>query len=258
MVSRQQIKRIRSLHLKKFRDELKLYLAEGLKLVEEVIINQPQNIEKILFTTKMSELFEKEFNLNAIDKVEISEADFQRISTVRTPQGILAVLKKPQAHISVPTIPDSLILALDRISNPGNLGTIIRLADWFGITDIICSPDTVECYNPKVVQATMGALFRMNLIYTPLEDFFLTAKKNSSIVVYGTSLMGSNIYKTQLQLPAIIVLGNEATGISKNVGSMIDHHLMIPNFSHAAEKSESLNVSVAAAIVCSEFRRQSG
>jgi TrmH family RNA methyltransferase len=258
MLSRQQIKFIRSLHQKKYRDESGRYLVEGLKMVKEAIQNQPQNIDRVVISSEIREQINLDSVISAVEKIEINRAEFEKLSSLKTPSGILAVIKKTIE--TIPSISDlkDITLMLDQVSDPGNLGTIIRMADWFGIRHIICSPDTVECYNPKVAQASMGALFRVTISYTPLEDFLLTAKQGKQISVYGTSLAGSDLYKMPLQTPALIVLGNETKGLSKTMEALVDNILHIPNFNKAPEKSESLNVSIAAAIVCSEFRRKLG
>jgi TrmH family RNA methyltransferase len=147
-----------------------------------------------------------------------------------------------------------LILVLDTIRDPGKLGTIIRLADWFGIGNIFCSDETVECFNPKVVQATMGAILRVNIHYTSLKELLLNLR-SAGYTIYGSTLNGENIYTKRLKTPAAIILGNETRGISPDLIPMIEECILIPNFSTSVNRSESLNVSIAAAIICSEFSR---
>ncbi len=256
MLSKQDLKFIRSLHLKKFRDESMMYIAEGLKVVKEAILNQPQNIEQIIVSSKITRQVEEAAFIPQTKMIEVSPAEFERLSALKNPQGILAIIKKSKETLPSPSDLEDIAIILDQVSDPGNLGTIIRLADWFGIQHIICSPDTVECYNPKVVQASMGALFRMNISYTQLPEFLINSRNNGPIKVYGTSLDGTNIYNAQLKTPAFVLLGNEANGLSRELADLTDINLLIPNYSNTMEKTESLNVSLAAAIVCSEFRRQ--
>jgi RNA methyltransferase, TrmH family len=258
MLPKKDLKFIRSLHQKKFRDENKMYIAEGLKIVNEAILNQSQSIDQVIVSSSLSVEFKEKIAMSQVKVVEVSSAEFERLSTLRSPQGILAVLKQIEKKLPSPEEINDIVIILDQVSDPGNLGTLIRLADWFGIRHIICSADTVECYNPKVVQASMGALFRMNIVYTELSDFLTSCRKTARIKTYGTSLEGQNIYSTKLLTPALILFGNETNGISKELADTTDTNLLIPTYSQTAEKTESLNVSIAAAIVCSEFRRQAG
>jgi RNA methyltransferase, TrmH family len=258
MLSKHDLKFIRSLHLKKFRDESGMYIAEGLKIVQEAVTTQIKNIDQVFVSSKLAGQFEQLLPANHLKITEVSQAEYERISALKNPQGILALMKKTAMSLPSPEDFSDISLVLDQLSDPGNLGTIIRLADWFGIRHIICSEDSVECYNPKVVQSAMGALFRMNILYTRLTDFLATSRNNVQLKVYGTTLEGQNLFKTKLQKPAFIILGNEANGVSKKLSDMVDTNLLIPTYSLRAEKTESLNVSIAAAIVCSEFRRQTG
>jgi RNA methyltransferase, TrmH family len=257
VISKPQIKYIRSLQQKKYRIDLNHYVIEGLKMVLEAMHQIPHDIEFICLTTKYLEQVNLEnYSLN-IRLIETSDEDFKKISNLSTPQEILAVLKIPGNTHSPSVQIDDLCIALDGIRDPGNLGTIIRLADWFGIRQIVCSTDTVDCYNPKVVQATMGAILRLNVIYADLPAWIVDLKRIKEINIYCTALTGENLYTTTLKKPAIVILGNEGNGISKEVLQLADKNLFIPNHSNFPVKSESLNVSIAAAIVCSEFRRLS-
>ena len=248
MLSKNKIKLITSLSLKKFRDETGLFVAEGTKLVTdlattfhcELLISNQQRVEEV----------------KAIPADEYNVADdeqLQKISSQKHPQGVIAVFRKSTS--TAPTeqeFESQLMLALDDIQDPGNLGTIIRLADWFGIKNIFCSELSADTYGSKVVQATMGALARVNIHYLNLEDF-LSGLNN--IPVYGTFLEGKNIYSEKLSENGIIVMGNEGNGISPKIEKLVTNKLLIPNFPKNAPTSESLNVAVATAIVCSEFRR---
>jgi TrmH family RNA methyltransferase len=182
-------------------------------------------------------------------KTLVSEADLKKISALATPNTCLAVFKMPKEK---QIITSGLIVALDAVRDPGNLGTIMRLCDWFGIHQLICSKETVDIYNPKVVQATMGSIARVNVSYVDLNDFVRT----TSLPVFGTFMNGDNIYKASLPQEGVIVMGNEANGISSELEKIIKNRLTIPRFG-AIQKTESLNVATATAIVLSEFRRAS-
>ena len=239
-ISVNKIKWIRSLHQKKYRDELGLFLVEGEKLVQEALQFTPQTIEFIAHTSDF------EFNSSAIESVVISPSELARISSLRSPNKVLAVVKKSNDKIN--TDSSGLTLALDGIQDPGNFGTILRIADWFGIHDLICSKDTVEIYNPKVVQSSMGAIFRINVHYENLGDWL----KNESRPIYGALLEGENTYQESLPKDAILLMGNEGNGISKDLIPFITNPLTIPAFGQA----ESLNVAVATGILVSEFKRK--
>ena len=232
MISKNQIKYLKSLELKKFRDQHGVFVAEGPKVVNDL---------------------KSHFEL--VELLEGEDAD--RVSFLDTPQHVFAVFKKAaETPISSPY--DELMLALDDVQNPGNLGTIIRLADWFGITHILCSRGCADYYNPKVLQATMGALARVQIHEVDLPQTIqqLHQQAGADFPVYGTFLDGDNIYHSTLQPHGLIVMGNEGHGISSDVASLITHRLLIPNYPQGRETSESLNVAIATAIVCSEFRRR--
>jgi TrmH family RNA methyltransferase len=241
MVSKSQIKLITSLEQKKNRTKSGLFIVEGKKGIRE-ILNSQFELDS-LFTT--SEIFEASPSKTYL----ITEAELKKISRLKTPQSALALFKIPKGN--TPEI-KNLIVALDGIRDPGNLGTIIRLCDWFGIETLLCSNDTVDCYNPKVVQATMGSITRVAITYVDLKTIL---KKNIDQPVIGTFLKGENIYTTQLPKNGILVLGNEANGISAEVEKMVSQKLNIPRFGNS-QSTESLNVATATAILLSEFRRQ--
>lgn len=251
MLSKNKIKLIQSLDLKKFRDEHQLYIAEGNKLVED-LLQARCPIQTIVATN----LWLRD---NAIHKeieiIEATEEDLKKISHLKTAPPVIALVKIPDNQTIAAPDKDNLVLVLDAIQDPGNMGTIIRLADWFGIKEIVCSQNTVDCYNPKVVQATMGAIARIKVQYTDIESYTQKAK-NQHIPVYGTFLEGKNIYTEKLSANGIIVMGNEGKGISAGVEANVTHKILIPDFAKPGGKPESLNVSVAAAIVCSEFKRR--
>ena len=185
----------------------------------------------------------------------VSEKEMERISQLKTASTSLAVVEQP-CHMAAKSAPaTALSLALDGVQNPGNLGTIIRLADWFGVEDIYCSEDTADCFNPKVVQATMGAILRVRVHYLPLADF-LRRTRESGVEVYGTMLDGQNIYDVELAPTGVIVMGNEGRGVSRECAASFSQRLLIPAYSVAGQGSESLNVAMATGIVCAEFRRR--
>nr|WP_294925385.1 RNA methyltransferase [uncultured Flavobacterium sp.] len=242
MISKNQIKLISGLHQKKQRFANQLFFAEGIKVIQELL---QSNFElEHLFTTQ-NDFETVEFS----KRISISEQELKKISALSTPNTCLAVFKIPAEN----TIIDlGLILALDDIRDPGNLGTILRLCDWFGIQQIICSKETVDIYNPKVVQATMGSIARVNVNYVDLKSFITNAK----LPVFGTFMNGENIYQSNLPQNGIIIMGNEANGISAEIEKMVTSRLTIPRFGKL-QKTESLNVATATAIVLSEFKRNS-
>jgi TrmH family RNA methyltransferase len=240
MVSKNQIKLISSLHLKKNRIANQLFIAEGVKVIQELL--KSNFILKHLYCTEP--LFDE---VPLPLKSLISESELKKISALSTPNNCLAVFKIPA---SMPILDKGLILALDDIRDPGNLGTILRLCDWFGISQVVCSEQTVDLYNPKVVQATMGSISRVNVGYVNLKSFL----QNSSLPIFGTFMDGSNVYMEILPKEAIIIMGNEANGISPEVENTIKNRLTIPRFGDL-QLTESLNVASATAIILSEFRR---
>lgn len=243
-LSKAQIKWVRSLQQKKVRDELGLFVAEGEKCVSEL---QRTFALQLLVTPD-----------NA------TPAEIAQMSSLRTPQGVIGVFRKPTYTSDIHKVTDDpsegkgLLLALDGVQDPGNLGTIIRTCDWFGIHDLYCSRDTADCFNPKVVQATMGALARVRVHYTDLVPA-LQLLRRANTPVYGTLLNGHSLYADHaIPDPAhgIIVMGNEGNGLSPEVRALVTHPLLIPPYPMGADTSESLNVSIATAIVLAEFRRQ--
>jgi len=248
MLSKNKIKFIRSLEKKKFRNESACFLAEGNKLVADIL----PFFECECLVAKASWLA-TQGDISAKELIIVEEEDIEKASLLKTPQDVLAVFRQPQYNLDNEALKNELSLVLDGIQDPGNLGTIVRLADWFGIRRLICSPDTADIYNPKTVQASMGAIARVQVFYVSLPDWF---NKMKDIPVYGTFLEGKNIYTETLSSSGLIVMGNEGNGISPSVEKRITQKLYIPNYPPEAESTESLNVAVATAIVCSEFRRR--
>ncbi|MBK85877.1 MAG: RNA methyltransferase [Flavobacteriaceae bacterium] len=242
MLTKNQLKRIISLRQKKYRLKQQLFIAEGPKVIFE-FLNSNYELVEIFSTSQHYNQFKAKFNI-------ISEEELNKISLLTTPNKLLAIFKIPQP-LKVDT--SKLILALDEINNPGNLGTIIRLCDWFGVKDLVCSNNTVDCYNYKVVQSAMGSHIRVNISYVDLEYFL---EKSSNVI--GTFTESKNsIYETQLpSSSSVIVLGNEANGISSKIASKINMGLTIPRFG-TKKNAESLNVANSAAIILSEFKRKS-
>lgn len=245
MLSKSQISFIKSLHQKKYRKESGIFIIEGIKSITE-FINSSYQLHSLYYTTPYVSLLPK-IDTN-IKLFEVNNAELNKISTLQTPQGILALVYTPtQQSLNPKTLQNCFSLVLDDVQDPGNFGTIIRTADWFGIKNVICSPNTVEAYNPKTVQATMGSLCRVNVFYTDLNSFL----SEVNIPVFGALLNGNDIYATKWSNEGLILLGNEGHGIATNLQSKITVHVTIPRFGQA----ESLNVAVSAAIFCSELRR---
>ncbi len=250
MLSKNLIKLVRSLDMKKFRKETNLFVAEGEKLVNDLIVSGVE-CHKIIATEKSLHCIK---NRQDIEVVVTGDDELKKVSFLKTPQGILGLFKQKNNIPDVRTPKHELCLAIDDVQDPGNLGTIIRIADWFGIEHIYCSIGTVDVYNPKTVQATMGALARVNVYYVELPQYLASLEK--SVPVYGTFLNGKNIYEHSLSTNGIIVMGNEGKGIGAECEKFIDERILIPNFPAGRSTSESLNVSTATAIVCGEFRRR--
>ena len=247
-LSKNKIKYIHSLELKKIRKEERVFLAEGPKLVGDLLGHFPCR-----FLAATPSWFQEHPGIDANELVEVSQEDLSRASLLKTPQQVLAIFEQPQYTLDPEAVRSSLCLALDDVQDPGNLGTIIRLADWFGIEHIICSQNTVDVYNPKTIQATMGGIARVKVYYTALPDLMHSL---GNVPVYGTLLDGENMYEQPLSKNGIIIMGNEGNGISPEIEKLVNRKLYIPNYPAERETSESLNVAIATAIVCAEFRRQ--
>lgn len=247
-LSKNKLKIIQSLKDKKHRDQSGLFVAEGKKIIDDLL--QTCACEWLI----SDEQTLNEWTVSANTTCLVASADeLKKASLLKTPSQVIAVFRKPEIDIKEVNFSDKLSLVLDGIQDPGNLGTIIRIADWFGIDQIICSEDTADCFNPKTVQATMGALGRVTLHYTNLVDFL---KAQPKLPIYGTFLEGKNIYTESLSPTGFIVMGNEGQGIRPETAQLISHKLLIPNYPTNRATSESLNVATATAIVCSEFRRK--
>ena len=252
MLSKNKIKFIHSLSIKKNRDSLGLFCAEGEKCVEDLLSHF--KCQTLIATKEWIE--EKQFKAKEIIYITSAE-ELKPISSHKTPQPVFAVFEKSAKDLIVNDLFSQLSLVLDEVQDPGNLGTIVRIADWFGIHNIICSKNTVDIFNPKALQATMGAAARVCVHYVDLVDFLKKIlNKNPNFPIYGTFLSGENIYETPLDKNGLIVMGNEGNGICKEIENLVSQKLLIPNYPEGEKTSESLNVSVATAIVCAEFRRR--
>jgi TrmH family RNA methyltransferase len=240
MVSKSQIKLITSLQQKKYRNKTGLFLVEGLKGIFEFLHSSFELHELYTVDTALFDVSPKKI-------ISVTEAELKKISQLTTPNRALALFKIPEP---LPVKEDGLTVVLDDVRDPGNLGTIIRLCDWFGVQQLVCSLNTVDCYNPKVVQATMGSLTRVPIIYTNVVEYL----DKNSLPIYGAVMNGDNIYKSTLTEKAVLVVGNEANGVSKEVENLINKKITIPRFG-ALQQTESLNVATATAILLSEFKR---
>ena len=249
-LSKNRIKYIHSLEIKKHRDANQVFVAEGPKLVGELLGHFPC---QLLVAT--SDWMDQQHTPPVCDEfIEVSEEELVRASFLKSPQQVMAVFHQRKEAFPTDAAKHNLCLALDGVQDPGNLGTILRLADWFGIRHILCSPDTADVYNPKTVQATMGSLARVSVHYTDLQEFIRHLPTN--IPIYGTFLDGDNIYSHPLSANGMIIMGNEGKGIRKEIESLVTRKLYIPAYPTERGNSESLNVAIATAIVCAEFRRQ--
>lgn len=236
MISKNQLKAVRQLEMKKYRTREGLFVAEGPKVVGDLL--RCGFRPAMLFATA---------EWNGGDAQLVTDDELRKLSFLQHPQQVLAVFPIPDVQPAAQK--SQLALVLDGVQDPGNLGTIIRIADWFGISTIFCSEDTADAWNPKVVQATMGSIARVQIVYCDLQQLL----KDTTLPVYGTLLDGNNIYEQELKPEGYIVMGNEGNGISAPIRQLVTHRLLIPSFRPGAE---SLNVAIATAITCSEFRRR--
>ncbi len=254
MLTKNRIREIVALADKKGRLETGLFMAEGKKIITD-LLNSTVAVEFIYTTANFTQDFTTLCPGKDVEITEVSETEIGKISQMKTPQGCLAVCKIPRYPLPAETGSDDLALCLDDIQDPGNFGTLLRTADWFCISDVFCSPGTVDTYNPKVVQATMGAISRVRIHYLSLAPF-LQELKDKHIPLFGTFLEGENLYSANLPENGVIVLGNEGKGINEELAPLLTHKLTIPGFYKGKSKPDSLNVSIAASIIVSEFRRQ--
>jgi len=252
MLEKAQKKLITSLSQKKYRDRHGLFVAEGPKLVHDLLTSGMT--PEILVSVHNESFFQELKDPKAVYRVD--EAELKKLSFLKTPQGILGVFKKPEKKFHFGDHANDLTLCLDGIQDPGNMGTILRLADWFGIPFIVCSPDSADVFNPKVVQASMGALARVSVHYTALAQFCADSSNQFHLPVFGTFMEGENIFSTHLPDQGLIIMGNEGQGIRPETEETVTTRLSIPSYGTGHTGMESLNAGVATAIVCAEFRRQ--
>ena len=252
MLSKAKVKYIRSLELKKYRNEENAFVAEGNKLVADMM-----NAFECELLIAKSSWMATQGDIPAKELLVAEDDDIRKASFLKNPQDVLAIFKRPAWELDEVHPETSLILALDGIQDPGNLGTIIRLADWFGVEHIVCSLDTADVFSPKTVQATMGALAHVKIHYTHLEEY-LGKQSQQGIPLFGTFLDGENMYTKELSGNGILVMGNEGNGIRPEIEALINEKLYIPSFPPERETSESLNVAIATAVICAEFRRRQG
>ena len=255
MISKNKIKYVRSLEMKKFRRAEGVFVAEGHKLVGDLM-----GVFECTYLAATAEWFSAHASWlgvkrQSVEVDQVTEDELRRVSFQEHPQQVLAVFKQPVYEVDVNEVAErQLCLALDDVQNPGNLGTIVRLADWFGIEHVFCSKSCADIYNPKTVQATMGGIAHVQVHYVDLPQ--LLHGLQQSTPVYGTFLDGENIYEKDLENRGVIVMGNEGKGVSKDVEAFVTERLYIPNYPQGRQTSESLNVAIATAIVCAEFRRR--
>lgn len=246
MLSKKIVKYIQSLSHKKYRDEEGAFIAEGPKIIAELLASQNFACKIVCAEKEWISANKDLFNSSPSNVYEIDEASLQKISLLKTPNKVVAVFSKKELS-KQPELSNKISLALDGIGNPGNMGTIIRIADWFAIENIICSEDCVECYNPKVVQSTVGSLARVNILYTDLKSFFLSHK---NISIYAATLSGKNVSEFKNIHEGFILIGNESKGINKELLTIPKNQITIPRYGNA----ESLNAAVATGIILSHMR----
>ncbi|MCQ2257319.1 MAG: RNA methyltransferase [Bacteroidaceae bacterium] len=252
MISKNKIKYIHSLEQKKYRKTEGVFVAEGHKLVGDIL----GHFDCVYIAATSEWLADNATRIDRNTEVdEVTDEELRRASFQETPQQVLAIFRQPKYDVNPALAAASnLVLALDDVQNPGNLGTIVRLADWFGIQHIFCSLGCADIYNPKTIQATMGGITRVQVHYVDLPD--MLSSLPSSTPLYGTFLDGNNFYKEELTQNGVIIMGNEGKGVSPAVSKLVNRRLYIPNYPTGRETSESLNVAIATAIICSEFRRR--
>jgi TrmH family RNA methyltransferase len=259
MISSARSKLLRSLQHKKFRDQHRFFLVEGEKMVGELMDNGGDarfRIAEIFAIPEWIDRNNKKVQSSDIEAVEATQAEIKKISNLVSPQAVVALVQMPDTPLELEDLLPSPVLAFESIRDPGNLGTIIRTADWFGIKHLVCSPDSTDLYNPKVLQSTMGAFARVKVHYHDL-NALLGSPDLKEKVVYGTFLEGENIYEMRLEPAPLILFGNESHGLSRQLESHIGQKISIPSFSTFGKSSESLNVASSVAVVCSELKRRS-
>lgn len=252
MVSSSQLRFVRSLHQKKFREKERRFLVEGPKLVQELFESRAFVVENVYAT----EAWRVPDDVNPALVQIVTDEQLGRLSLMETPNKVLAVCEMPAPSFQLNPPSKGLTLLLDQISDPGNLGTIIRTADWFGIGQVFCSLDSAELFNPKVIQATMGSVFRIQVHYTSLIDLLVRNTESVGMPVYAAVLGGKNVFDADLKPDAWLLMGNESRGVSPMLMPFVTKAITIPSFPKGHASAESLNVSVATGVLCAEFLRR--
>lgn len=245
-MTKSDVKYIQSLVHKKHRLEEGLFVVEGVKMVDELLIDYPERIKTLYATRNWINAHEK-FTKSHFPIVEVDEKDLERITFLQTPNEVLALVSLPEEDQG-PLSDTGIILVLDQLQDPGNLGTIIRTADWFGVKKIFCSPDTCDAYAPKVVQSSMGSLMRMDIKYIELESFLASV---NGLSIYSAELSGRSVFEVNFNEPLVLVIGNESRGVSASISDLANEKIMIPRFGD----TESLNASIATGIILSHIKR---
>ncbi len=256
MLSKNKIRFISSLKTKKARDEENLYVIEGEKIVRE-FLNAGISFKILAAKAEFLDSLPPDKLKLADEADSVSYEELKQMSSLKTPHNALAVIEKPDIPFNTKSMADQICVALDCVQDPGNLGTIIRAAAWFGIKSIVCSEDSVDSFNPKVIQASMGALIHVNTFYTDLREF-LKSSNEAKVQIFGTFLEGDSIYEHKLASAGIILLGNESKGISDDINSFVTDRIFIPAAGKSRPGIESLNVGMAASVIFSEFMRRQG
>jgi TrmH family RNA methyltransferase len=252
MLTNAKIKQIRSLKQKKFREILGQYLIQGEKIVSDAVASG--EIPELILAQQ--DVINKHPGWTEKTEVEAATAkQLDQMSSLKNAPGVLAVMSVKSEYLDENRLAGELCLGLDCIQDPGNMGAILRIADWFGINDVLCSEDTADCYNPKVVQASMGALFRVRVHYVNLQKFIAGLRSRGEYPVYGTFMNGKSVYEMNAVNKGMLLMGNEGNGISSDLTNYCSHKLAIPPFPRQRNEMESLNIAVAAGIFCAEFRR---
>ena len=260
MISHSKLKLIRSLRQKKYRDQLRLFPVEGEKMIMELVMGEfenPYHIRELIATPEWLEQHHEILQQSGTELTEASRTEIKKLSNLVTPQPVIALVNMPRISFAPEKLLNTPVLAFESIRDPGNLGTIIRTADWFGIRQIVCTPDSTDLFNPKVVQSTMGAIARVEVHYLDLTAI-LESSELEGKTIFGTFMEGGNLYETSLEPDPLIIFGNESQGISGHILPHIMHRLTIPSFSPLGMGSESLNVASSVAVICSELRRRPG
>jgi len=257
LLSKAKIQLIRSLEHKKFRAQHDLFVIEGDKAVRE-LLDSHLTVEYLLAKPAWLELLPVHLRNKANDLIEINDRELSQISFLKTPNQVLALVRMPEYSLDMAELTGGLSLYLNQVQDPGNLGTIIRIADWFGVRHIVCDEGCADPFNPKTVQSTMGALIRVKTHSADTTFLQQLKKHHPDFPVYGTFLDGENLFHAPLPSQAMIVMGNESKGISDEIAQYVNRRLLIPSYPPGEPTSESLNVATAAAIVCAEFRRRMG